>query len=125
MIILDEVATGFGRTGKWWGCETFDFVPDVLCAGKGLSAGYFPMSAVAFRDEVADAFISEDHARSFADGHTYGGNPVACAAAIAVLEEIQERGLVDQCAARGRTSWSASRASATLASSGTSAARGS
>ena len=59
------------------------------------------MSAVAFRDEVADAFISEDHARSFADGHTYGGNPLACAAAIAVLAELQERGLVEQCAARG------------------------
>jgi len=102
MIILDEVATGVGRTGNMWGCETFGFVPDVLCAGKGMSAGFIPMSAVAFRDEVADAFISEDHARAFADGHTYGGNPVACAAAIAVLQEIQERGLVERCAAMGR-----------------------
>jgi adenosylmethionine-8-amino-7-oxononanoate aminotransferase len=102
MIILDEIATGFGRTGKMWGSEVFGFVPDVLCLGKGMSAGFFPMAGVAFRNEVADAFISEDRELAFADGHTFGGNPGACAAAIAVLHELQDRNLVEQCADRGR-----------------------
>lgn len=94
MIILDEIATGVGRTGKMWAAETFGFVPDILCAGKGLSAGYAPLSAVAFRDEVADAFISEDREKAFADGHTYGGNPLASAAGIAVLQELDEQNLI-------------------------------
>jgi adenosylmethionine-8-amino-7-oxononanoate aminotransferase len=102
MIILDEVATGMGRTGKWWGADTFGFVPDVLCMGKGMGAGFIPLSGVAFRDEVADVFISEDKERAFADGHTYGGNPVACAAGIAVLHELEERNLVEQCYQRGQ-----------------------
>jgi len=101
MIILDEIATGMGRTGNWWGADTFNFVPDVLCMGKGMGAGYMPLSGVAFRDEVADAFISEDHERAFADGHTYGGNPVACAAGIAVLQELQEHNLVERCRQMG------------------------
>lgn len=102
MIILDEIATGMGRTGKMWGAESFNFVPDVLCMGKGMAAGYMPLSGVAFRDEVADAFISEDKERAFADGHTYGGNPVACAAGIAVLQELQERKLVERCDTMGK-----------------------
>lgn len=101
MIILDEIATGMGRTGDWWGADTFGFVPDVLCAGKGLAAGYMPLSAVAFRDEVAEVFISEDSEKAFMDGHTYGGNPIASAAGIAVLQELQEHNLVEQCAQRG------------------------
>ncbi len=102
LIILDEVATGMGRTGKMWGAQTFDFVPDVLCMGKGMAAGYMPLSGVAFRDDVADVFISDDKERAFADGHTYGGNPVACAAGIAVLQELQENKLVEQCAEMGQ-----------------------
>jgi adenosylmethionine-8-amino-7-oxononanoate aminotransferase len=101
LIILDEVATGMGRTGKMWGAQAFGFVPDVLCMGKGMAAGYMPLSGVAFRDDVADAFISDDKERAFADGHTYGGNPVACAAGIAVLQELQEQNLVERCAVMG------------------------
>jgi adenosylmethionine-8-amino-7-oxononanoate aminotransferase len=101
LIIVDEVATGWGRTGMMWGSDTFGFVPDVLCMGKGMSAGFVPMSGVAFRDEVAEAFISEDRERAFADGHTYGGNPIACAAAIAVLHELEERDLVQRCQQMG------------------------
>lgn len=100
-IILDEIATGGGRTGNMWGAETFGFVPDVLCAGKGLSAGYAPLSAVAFTDEVADAFISEDREKAFADGHTYGGNPLASAAGIAVLQELDEQNLIPRVAEMG------------------------
>jgi adenosylmethionine-8-amino-7-oxononanoate aminotransferase len=101
MIIVDEVAMGVGRTGNMWGSQTFNFVPDVLCMGKGMAAGYMPLSGVAFRDEVAEAFISDDKERAFADGHTYGGNPVACAAGIAVLQELQERNLVARCRQMG------------------------
>jgi adenosylmethionine-8-amino-7-oxononanoate aminotransferase len=85
-----------------WGADTFGFVPDVLCAGKGLSAGYAPLSAVAFRDEVAAEFISEDHDRAFADGHTFGGNPLACAAGIATLQELAERDLINRCDEMGK-----------------------
>jgi adenosylmethionine-8-amino-7-oxononanoate aminotransferase len=102
MIILDEVATGMGRTGKMWGAQTFDFVPDALCMGKGMAAGYMPLSGVAFRDEVAEVFISDDKEKAFADGHTYGGNPIACAAGIAVLQELQENNLIEQCAEMGQ-----------------------
>lgn len=102
MIILDEVATGMGRTGKMWGAQTFDFVPDVLCMGKGMAAGYMPLSGVAFRDEIADVFISDNKEMAFADGHTYGGNPVACAAGIAVLQELQENQLVERCEEMGQ-----------------------
>src|SRR5581483_9332722 len=101
MIILDEIATGVGRTGKMWAADTFNFVPDVMCAGKGLSAGYAPLAAVGFRDEVADAFILEDREKAFADGHTYGGNPLAAAAGIAALKEIEERDLIAKTAELG------------------------
>jgi len=102
LIILDEVATGMGRTGQMWGAKTFGFVPDVLCMGKGMAAGYMPLSGVAFRDDIAEAFISDDKEMTFADGHTYGGNPVACAAGIAVLQELQERRLVEHCDRMGQ-----------------------
>jgi len=102
MIILDEIATGMGRTGKMWGAQTFEFTPDVLCMGKGMAAGYMPLSGVAFRDEVANAFISDKKELAFADGHTYGGNPVACAAGIAVLQELHERNLVERCSLMGQ-----------------------
>lgn len=102
LIILDEVATGMGRTGRLWAAETFGFVPDVLCMGKGMAAGFMPLSGVAFRDEVAEVFISDDKEMAFNDGHTYGGNPVACAAGIAVLQELQERGLVEHCNRMGQ-----------------------
>jgi adenosylmethionine-8-amino-7-oxononanoate aminotransferase len=101
MIILDEIATGVGRTGKMWAAENFGFAPDVMCAGKGLSAGYAPLSAVAFSDEVADAFISPDHEKAFADGHTYGGNPLASTAGIAVLQELDEQNLIPRVAEMG------------------------
>lgn len=102
MIILDEIATGMGRTGKMWAAETFGFIPDVLCMGKGMAAGFVPLSGVAFGDEVAEAFISERKELAFADGHTYGGNPVACAAGIAVLQELQGRNLVERCSRMGK-----------------------
>lgn len=96
LIISDEVATGFGRTGEMWGADTFNTIPDILCMGKGISAGYAPMSGVAFRDEIAEVFISDDRELAFQHGHTYGGNPICSAAGIAAVQELIDQDLVSQ-----------------------------
>ena len=108
MLILDEIANRVGRTGKMWAADHWNIAPDIMCAGKGLSAGYSPLSAVAFSDKVADAFISEDREKAFADGHTYGGNPLTCAAGIAALQELDDRNLIPYVAEMGEylmTKW--------------------
>jgi adenosylmethionine-8-amino-7-oxononanoate aminotransferase len=93
MLILDEIITGFGRTGEMWGADTFHVIPDLLCMGKGMSSGYAPLAGVAFRDEMGKAFFGEGHERAFADGHTYAGNPVSSAAGIASIQELLKRNL--------------------------------
>jgi adenosylmethionine-8-amino-7-oxononanoate aminotransferase len=94
LLIFDEIITGFGRTGQWFAAQTFDTLPDILCMGKGMASGYAPMAAIAIRDHVAAAFWGEEEDNiEFADGHTYGGNPVSCAASLACIAEIQERDL--------------------------------
>jgi adenosylmethionine-8-amino-7-oxononanoate aminotransferase len=94
LLIFDEIITGFGRTGRMFAAQTFDTLPDILCMGKGMASGYAPMAAIAFRDHVAAAFWGEEEEEvEFADGHTYGGNPVACAASLACIAEIEERDL--------------------------------
>ena len=94
-LILDEVQTGFGRTGKFWGHQHFDVTPDILITAKGLASG-FPLSAIA-----APAALMEQ-AWPGSQGGTYGGNAVACAAAIATLDVIQSEGLVDNAATQGQ-----------------------
>lgn len=87
LLVLDEVATGFGRTGKMFACEHEDVQPDVLCLAKGLTAGYLPLAATLFTERIYDAFLGPfDSMRTFFHGHTYTGNPLACAAALASLE---------------------------------------
>jgi adenosylmethionine-8-amino-7-oxononanoate aminotransferase len=89
LLIFDEIITGIGRTGHLFAAETFGVVPDVLCVAKGLGGGIAPISAMICRLPIADAFwgpASENP--GFVEGHTFEGNPVSCAAAIAVLEEI-------------------------------------
>ncbi len=94
LLIFDEIITGFGRTGQMFAAQTFDTLPDILCMGKGMSSGYAPLAAIAFRDHVAAAFWGEEAAEiEFAHGHTYGGNPLACAAGLASIAEIEERDL--------------------------------
>jgi 4-aminobutyrate aminotransferase len=94
LLIFDEVQSGYGRTGKFWGHEHFDGKPDVVITAKGLASG-FPLSAIAASESLmAKAFPGSQ-------GGTYGGNAVACAAAIATLDVIQEEGLVENAAARG------------------------
>jgi adenosylmethionine-8-amino-7-oxononanoate aminotransferase len=102
LLIFDEIITGFGRTGQMFAAQTFDTLPDILCMGKGMSSGYSPLAAIAIRDHVAAAFWGEEADQvEFADGHTYGGNPVACAAGLASIAEIEERGLAARARALG------------------------
>jgi len=94
MCIFDEVITGYGRTGSMFAAQTFDVTPDILCGGKGLSSGVIPLGAMIAREDMADAFYGPaDAGVEFAHGHTFAGNPLACAAGIAVIEEIQENRL--------------------------------
>jgi adenosylmethionine---8-amino-7-oxononanoate aminotransferase len=89
-LICDEVATGFGRTGTMFACERERISPDFLCLGKGLSAGYLPLAATLTTEEVHEGFLGayEDF-RSFFHGHTFTGNPLACAAALASLDVFE------------------------------------
>jgi adenosylmethionine-8-amino-7-oxononanoate aminotransferase len=102
LLIFDETSTGAGRTGKLFAAETFGVLPDVLCTAKGISGGYAPLSAMICRGPIAEAFwgpISENP--GFVEGHTFEGNPIACAAGLAVLREILERDLCGNARAQG------------------------
>jgi adenosylmethionine-8-amino-7-oxononanoate aminotransferase len=94
LLIFDEIITGAGRTGDLFAAETFGVVPDILCTAKGLSGGYAPLSAMICRKPIADTFwgpVAENP--GFVEGHTFEGNPISCAAGLAVLQEILERDL--------------------------------
>ena len=96
-MIFDEIITGIGRTGQMFAAETFGVTPDVLCIAKGMSGGYAPISAMICRKPIADAFWGPIATNpGFVEGHTFEGNPISCAAGIAVLREILERDLLDQ-----------------------------
>jgi len=87
LLIADEVATGFGRTGTMFACEQERVTPDLLCLGKGLTGGYLPLAATIATERVYEGFLgAHEELRTFFHGHTYTGNPLACAAAIASLE---------------------------------------
>ncbi|HVS29373.1 MAG TPA: adenosylmethionine--8-amino-7-oxononanoate transaminase [Solirubrobacteraceae bacterium] len=96
LLICDEVATGFGRTGRMFACEHEAVTPDFLCLAKGLTGGYLPLAATLTTGAVYDAFLGEfEQFMTFFHGHTYTGNPLACAAAIATLDVFEfERTLV-------------------------------
>ncbi len=95
LLILDEVATGFGRTGTMFACEQEQVVPDILCLAKGLTAGYLPLAATLTTARIWDAFLGT-HAdrRTFFHGHTYGGNPLACAVGLASLDIFRDEGVL-------------------------------
>ena len=87
LLILDEVAVGFGRTGRMFGCEHEDVRPDLMALGKGLTGGYLPVAATLATDEVYGAFLGEySEKKTFYHGHTYTGNQLGCAAALASLD---------------------------------------
>ncbi len=102
LMLADEVATGIGRTGRMWAVEHAEVCPDLLTCGKGLTGGYLPLSAVLATEAVFDSFLgAPSQARTFFHGHTYTANPLACAAAIANLELMDERDVVARAAATG------------------------
>jgi adenosylmethionine-8-amino-7-oxononanoate aminotransferase len=90
LLICDEVATGFGRTGTMFACEQERISPDFLCLGKGLTGGYLPLAATLTTRRVYDGFLgAHEEFRTFFHGHTFTGNPLACAAGIASLEVFE------------------------------------
>lgn len=91
LMIADEVATGFGRTGKMFACEHESVIPDFLCLSKGITGGYMPLAVTITNDEIYDAFIGDvKDLKTFFHGHSYTGNPLACAAAIACLDLFEK-----------------------------------
>jgi len=101
LLIVDEVATGFGRTGTMFACQHEDVQPDLMCLAKGISGGYLPLAATLTRQKVFDAFLgrAEEH-KTFYHGHTYTGNALACAAAIASLELFEKNRLLESLPAK-------------------------
>lgn len=85
-LIADEIATGFGRTGTLFACEQAGVMPDLLCLSKGLTGGFLPLSAVLATQQLYDAFLDDSRERAFLHSHSYTGNPLACAAALAALQ---------------------------------------
>src|SRR5205814_8380278 len=97
LLILDEVMAGWGRTGRWFACEHWNVLPDIITTAKGINSGYVPLGAMTVREHVYEAI--ED--RFFAGGPTYSGHPLACAAAVASIEAFREEGIVENSAAMG------------------------
>ncbi|AEB12610.1 adenosylmethionine--8-amino-7-oxononanoate transaminase [Marinithermus hydrothermalis] len=90
LLIVDEVATGFGRTGRMFACEAEGVTPDLLCLGKGITGGYLPLAATLTTERVFEAFLGEvEERKTFFHGHSYTGNPLGCAAALASLELLK------------------------------------
>ncbi len=101
LLIADEVAVGFGRTGTLFACQRENVQPDLMCVAKGLTGGYLPLAATLASQQIFDAFLGEpwEH-RTFYHGHTYTGNPLACSAAVASLELFERDDLVRQVEAK-------------------------
>ncbi|MCC6493290.1 MAG: adenosylmethionine--8-amino-7-oxononanoate transaminase [Pirellulales bacterium] len=101
LLIADEIVTGFARTGRMFACEHEGVTPDLLCLGKSLTAGYLPMAATIATEEVYRAFLGPYvSGRTFHHGHTYGGNPLAAAAACASLDLIIEERVLEEAVSR-------------------------
>jgi taurine--2-oxoglutarate transaminase len=97
LLICDEVMAGFGRTGRWFACENWDVVPDILTVAKGINSGYVPLGAMVVSEPIA-AWLRDKY---FAGGLTYSGHPLACASAVASIEAFREEGIVEHAAEMG------------------------
>lgn len=96
LLIADEVATGFGRTGRMFACEHEDVRPDLMCLAKGITGGYLPLAATLATEPIFDAFLGGiEESRTFYHGHTYTGNALACAAACASLDLFEENHILE------------------------------
>jgi adenosylmethionine-8-amino-7-oxononanoate aminotransferase len=101
LVVFDEVAVGFGRTGKMFACEHAGVAPDLMCLGKGITGGYLPLAATLATEAIFDAFLGEPNEyRAFYYGHTYTGNPLAAAAAFANLGIFRDEQVIDRVQAR-------------------------
>jgi len=99
LLIADEIVTGFGRTGRWFGSEHFGAVPDVITFGKGIGGGVIPLSGMVATRRIRD--VLETSPSGFSYGHTYSGYPMGCAVGCAVIDVIEEEGLVEAAAVKG------------------------
>lgn len=100
-LILDEVMTGFGRTGKMFACEHEGVMPDFLCLAKGLSGGYLPLAVTLTTERVFEGFLGEPHeGRTFFYGHSFAGSQLGCAAALASLQVFRDENVLDQLPAK-------------------------
>jgi taurine---2-oxoglutarate transaminase len=97
LLICDEVMAGFGRSGKWFACEHWDVVPDILTVAKGINSGYVPLGAMVVNEPIAE-WVRDKY---FAGGLTYSGHPLACASAVASIEAFREEGIVEHAAEMG------------------------
>src|ERR671915_457426 len=97
LLICDEIMAGFGRSGRWFACEHWDVVPDILTVAKGINSGYVPLGAMVINRKLAD-WVQD---KFFAGGLTYSGHVLACASAIASIEAFREEGIVENSAALG------------------------
>jgi taurine--2-oxoglutarate transaminase len=97
LLILDEVMAGFGRSGRWFACEHWDVVPDILTVAKGINSGYVPLGAMVINERLAD-WVQDKY---FAGGLTYSGHVLACASAVASIEAFREEAIVENSAAMG------------------------
>jgi adenosylmethionine-8-amino-7-oxononanoate aminotransferase len=96
LMIADEVATGFGRTGTMFACQQEGVVPDLMCVAKGLTGGYLPLAATLATERIYEGFLGRfEEFRTFFHGHTYTGNPLACAAALATLEVFESERVLE------------------------------
>ncbi len=95
LLIFDETMTGFGRTGEMFAFQHFNVVPDILITGKGITGGYFPLSAVTTTDEIYKTFTGDTFLKGFRHGHTNSGHASGCVAALATIEVIEEENLVE------------------------------
>ena len=101
LMIADEVATGFGRTGKMFACEHEGVEPDILCLSKGITGGYLPLAVTLVGDDIYNAFFGEfKDLKTFFHGHSYTGNPLACAAAIACLDLFEKEKVLENLEAK-------------------------
>lgn len=101
LLIADEIATGFGRTGKMFACAHAGITPDIMCISKGLTGGYMPMAITVTTDEIYNAFYGEySEGKAFMHSHTYSGNPLGCSAALAVMDILEKEEILDKASKR-------------------------
>lgn len=102
-LIADEIATGYGRTGKMFACDHADISPDIMCLSKGLTGGYMPMAIAVTTQEIYDAFYDDYlKGKAFMHSHTYAGNPLACSAAVEVLKILKDEKIIENAQVRAK-----------------------